>query len=100
VEFAGTTTGCFGLSCNSKLGTLEFAGAGLDKSIVDPNTLVALNFGKFTLTSALLEPFDSIFDLTIHFTKPGTTTVNVDADVKAWLCFWPTSSISASIPRR
>jgi hypothetical protein len=89
VEFAGTTTGCFGLSCSSKLGTLKFAGTSFDKSIVDPNTSVALNLGKFTLTSALFEPFDSIFDLTIHFTKPGTTTVNVDvdADVKGLVTF-------------
>ena len=87
VEFAGTSTGCFGLSCNSKLGTLKFAGASFDKSIVDPDTSLALNLGKFTLTSALFEPLDSIFDLTIHFTQPGTTTVNVDADVKGLITF-------------
>jgi hypothetical protein len=75
------------LSCSSKLGTLKFTGTSFDKSIVDPNTSVALNLGKFTLNSALLEPFNSIFDLTIHFTKPGTTTVNVDADVKGLVTF-------------
>ena len=66
---------------------MKFAGASFDKPIVDPNTSVALNLGKFTLTCALFDPFDSIFDLTIHFAKPGTTTVNVDADVKGLVTF-------------
>ena len=83
-----------GLSCNSKLGTLKFAGASFDKPIVDPNTSVALNLANLNFTCALFDPFDSIFDLTIYFAKPGTTTVNVDADVKGLVTFWPASSIS------
>ncbi len=85
VEFKGSTTGCFGASCNptnttATDGTLKFTGSNFD--VTTSTGTADITFGKFTLTSALFEIFNTAFDLKIHFSEPSTSNVNAFADVK------------------
>ena len=90
VEFAGTTTGVlWRCPVIPTLGTLKLAGmpASINPLWIQVTSRRALTWASSPLTSALSNHWISIFDLTIHFTQPGTTTVNVDADVKGLVTF-------------
>jgi hypothetical protein len=92
IDFAGSTTGCFGAGCtNFKTTTtdhnLSFSGAAFNESITSPATSAAVTLGSFTLTNTgFFNPHffnNETFDLKVSFTSPSNAggSINFLADV-------------------